>query len=332
MRETNQDPFQFVFGPVPSRRLGRSLGVDTVPYKTCTYDCVYCQLGPTTAKTMRREAFVPVETLLGEVRRRLKQRPGVDCITLSGSGEPTLYSELEPLIRGIRKQTNIPVAVLTNGSLLWDGQVRRAIGRADLVIPSLDAGNSRDFLRVNRPVEGIGFDAMVDGLRRFREFYRGRLWLEVFLLEGLTANQESVRAMAALARAIGPDKVQLNTVARPPVEACALAVPRARMLELAGLFAGGAEVIAEYAPPACGADSAGSQGDVLGLLRRRPCTLEGVAAGLAMHRNEAVKHLEHLAADGLVTIQENEGGIFYVAKDPAPDEAGGRPGKGERGL
>ena len=160
-----------VFGPVPSRRLGRSLGVDLVPFKTCTYDCIYCQLGRTTNKTVERRQWVPLELVLEELEKKLDSRP--DYITLSGSGEPTLFTPLDKLIEGIRSLTDIPIAVLTNGSLLGSGEVRRELAGADLVIPSLDAGNEVAFRLVNRPHEALAFERLLAGLIAFRRRFRG---------------------------------------------------------------------------------------------------------------------------------------------------------------
>ncbi|HBO43222.1 MAG TPA: radical SAM protein, partial [Planctomycetaceae bacterium] len=165
----------FVFGPVPSRRLGRSLGVDLVPFKTCSYDCIYCQLGPTNCRTVERREWVPLNDVLRELKSKLNPPP--DYITLSGSGEPTLYSRLDELINRIKDMSDVPVAVLTNGSLLWRDDVRRQLAAADLVMPSLDAGNPATFELVNRPHEAIAFEQMLSGLIAFRQSYRGRFWL-----------------------------------------------------------------------------------------------------------------------------------------------------------
>ena len=158
---------QHVFGPVPSRRLGRSLGVDLVPFKVCTYDCIYCQLGRTTCKTTERKEWVPLNEVCASLRDTLDTKP--DFITLSGSGEPTLFSRPGELIRSIKDLTDVPVAVLTNGSLLSVPEVRAGLLEADLVVPSLDAGNERLFRIVNRPHEDIAFDRMVEGLIAFRQ-------------------------------------------------------------------------------------------------------------------------------------------------------------------
>ncbi|NQT19895.1 MAG: radical SAM protein, partial [Planctomycetes bacterium] len=153
---------KYIFGPVPSRRLGRSLGVDVVPLKTCSYDCIYCQLGNTTCKTVERKEWVPLDDVVLELKDRLSSRP--DYITLSGSGEPTLYSRVAELIDRIKVMTDVPVAVLTNGSLLWQEEVRRQLMKADLVIPSLDAGDEVMFRLVNRPHEDVSFERMLAGL------------------------------------------------------------------------------------------------------------------------------------------------------------------------
>ncbi len=168
----------YIFGPVPSRRLGRSLGVDLVPFKTCSYDCIYCQLGRTTNQTVERREWVPLDAVLAELRGKLASQP--DYITLSGSGEPTLYSRLDELIDGIRAMTEVPIAVLTNGSLLWQPEVRSKLLRAHLVIPSLDAGDERTFQAIDRPHGTISFKRMLWGLIDFRREYQGQYWLEVF--------------------------------------------------------------------------------------------------------------------------------------------------------
>lgn len=298
-----------IFGPVPSRRLGRSLGVDLVPFKTCSYDCIYCQLGQTTRKTTLRQEWVPLEDVLDELKQKLATRP--DYITLSGSGEPTLYSRLEELIDRIRTMTDIPIAILTNGSLLWQEEVRRQLTNADLVIPSLDAGHSGMFQTVNRPHRSISFNQMLDGLIAFRQEHHGQYWLEVFLLAGLTDSDEAVRSINDCVRRIGPDRVQLNTATRPTAEASAVMVARSRMEELAKLFDPPAEVIADYRGVHAQSDFAAGREAVLETIQRRPCTLEDIAAGLGMHRNEVVKYIEELDAGGLIEAQVSGGRRFY---------------------
>jgi len=298
-----------VFGPVPSRRLGRSLGVDLVPFKTCTYDCIYCQLGHTTHKTTQRKEYVPLDDVLAQLERKLSSEP--DYITLSGSGEPTLYSRTGELIDRIKVMTDLPVAVLTNGSLLWHVDVRSQLAHADLVVPSLDAGDDAMFQAINRPHEDIFFERMLGGLIQFRREHQGQYWLEVFLLAGHNAIQAEVRKLAECIRRIKPDRVQLNTATRPPAEDYAAPVQRHRLEELASVFSPPAEVVADYRGVHQKREFAAGREAIMGLLRRRPCSIEDIAEGLAMHRNEVVKHIEELAAQGMLDQSSSGGKRYY---------------------
>jgi wyosine [tRNA(Phe)-imidazoG37] synthetase (radical SAM superfamily) len=300
-----------IFGPVPSRRLGRSLGVDLVPFKTCTYDCIYCQLGHTTCKTLERKEWVPMDAVLEELKQKLASRP--DYITLSGSGEPTLYSRLGDIIEHIQAMTAVPVAVLTNGSLLWQKTVREEVALADVVLPSLDAPDAERFEFINRPHPEITFERLMEGLVAFRHEFSGLYWLEVMLLGGYTALPVQVRQFAEWARRIQPDRVQLNTAVRPPAEDYAMAVSPERLAELARLFEPAAEVVAEHRSQTASAESPGSAEAILALIRRRPCTVEGVAHGLGIKPSEAVKLLAHLDAQGDILAERRGRERFYRA-------------------
>lgn len=300
----------YVFGPVPSRRLGRSLGVDLVPFKTCTYDCIYCQLGRTTCKTTERKEWVPLDRVLAEIRDKLATQP--DYITLSGSGEPTLYSRLGELLALIKESTNIPIAVLTNGSLLRDRAVQEGLAEADLVVPSLDAGDASLFRHVNRPHESIAFEQMVDGLCEFRNRFSGACWLEVFLLGGMTAVPSEVDKIAQLAARIRPDRIQLNTVSRPPAEDFALPAPKPDMERFAARLGERAEVIADYRGIHLESDFTAKREGVLELLRRRPCTLKDISAGLGIHANEATKYVTELLERGEIAANPRGSRTFYI--------------------
>jgi wyosine [tRNA(Phe)-imidazoG37] synthetase (radical SAM superfamily) len=304
-------PFKYLFGPVPSRRLGLSLGVDVVPLKVCTLDCIYCQVGATTDKRVERDEFVPLEEVLDEIRTWVSQGKSADYITLSGSGEPTLYSRLGDLIRGVKEITDIPVAVITNGTTFVDPAVRAECALADLVVPSLDAGDPEMFVRVNRPHESLNFDAIVEGLIRFRQEYRGQIWLEVFLIDGINAAEEDVKRIAEVARRIHPDKIQLNTVARPPVERFALPVARERLEELCDLFTPRAEVIASYGERHRQSLGTADKDEVLAMIRRHPCTADDVASGLRIDRNEALKHLKDLSEEGAIQSDPRDNRLYY---------------------
>ena len=316
MRQPSDPTATYVFGPVPSRRLGRSLGVDLIPFKTCTYDCIYCQLGRTTCKTLERRGWVPVEDVIEQVKSALPTQP--DYITLSGSGEPTLNSQIGDVIERIKQMTDIPVAVLTNGALLWDKSVRSDLLAADLIVPSLDAGDEAMFQAINRSHEGISFTTMVDGLAACRAEFHGQYWLEVFLLDGYTACEKEARKIARHVARIGPDLVQLNTVSRPPAESFATGASFGHLERLARLFTPTAEVIADIPEGADTEEHRGSMEDVLHLLQRRPCTVRDIAYGLGIHRNEVAKHLGKLERQGLVSEEEIQGTTYFCA---APEKS-----------
>lgn len=307
----------YTYGPVPSRRLGRSLGVDLVPFKTCTYDCVYCQLGPTTDKTVERACYVPVDDVTAEVRERLASSSRPDFIALAGSGEPTLHEGIGALVEAIKGLTDVPVAVLTNGSLLWMPAVREALMAADLVMPSLDAGDERAFQRVNRPHPSIVFDAMVDGLAEFTSAFRGQVWLEVLLLEGITSSPAEVSKIAAHVERIRPARVQLNTAVRPPAEAGVRPVSMRELEAAADAFGGEVDIVAErvWHGPAEEPRTGTGDEDILALLERRPCTAADVAAGLGMHVAEVLKRLEELRSRSLARTLSVQGRTVYVPGD-----------------
>ncbi len=303
-----------IFGPVPSRRLGRSLGVDLVPFKTCTYDCIYCQLGRTTRKTIERKEWVPLDGVLEKLNEKLSTKP--DYITLSGSGEPTLFSRVDELVDRIKAMTRVPVAVLTNGSLLWQEDVRHQLINADLVIPSLDAGDEAMFRLVNRPHEQISFEQMLNGLIDFRREFRGEYWLEVFVVGAYTAVPGELAKVAKCVDRICPDRVQLNTVTRPPAEKYAVGVSSERLVELTSIFYPRPEIIADFRGVHRQAEFVAGREEILQMLRRRPCSIDDIAGGLDMHRNEVVKYIEELNAENLLEESLIAEKLYYkVAKE-----------------
>jgi len=302
----------YIYGPVASRRLGGSLGVDLVPRKVCDYDCVYCQLGRTTRKTARREPYVPADAVLEQLETRLEEESGIDYITLAGSGEPTLHSELAEIIAGIRRLSALPVAVITNGSLLGDDDVAAACARADLVIPSLDAADEATFQAVNRPCEELSLEGVVGGMESFRKGFRGEVWLEVMLVEGYNARVEQVRQLQSLIERISPQKVQLNTVVRPPSEPDARPLEEAELERLAATLGASAGAV----PPVSRSSAVSSLGSreqkVLHMIRRRPCTADDVARGLGINYTEAMKLLVQMEVDGRLDSKVQEEKTFYI--------------------
>jgi wyosine [tRNA(Phe)-imidazoG37] synthetase (radical SAM superfamily) len=210
-----------VFGPVPSRRLGQSLGIDLVPFKTCNWNCVYCQLGRTSPFTLERREYMPKTEILVQVQEALTAHaPGeIDWVTFVGSGETCLHSELGWLINAVKQETEIPVAVITNGSLLHLPEVRRALLAADAVMPSLDAASERLYRKINRPHHSLTLEILIGGLKAFRAEYGGQLWAEVMLIKDLNDGVPELKALAAVLEDIGADEIHLLLPTRPPAEA-----------------------------------------------------------------------------------------------------------------
>ena len=302
--------FRYIYGPVPSRRLGLSLGVDIVPMKICTLDCVYCQLGRTTEKSTVRRDFVDVEAVLAEVQAKVKEGGRIDYITLGGSGEPTLNSRLGDLIDGIHGFTDIPVALLTNGTLFCREDVRAECAKADVVVPSLDAGDEAAFEAVNRPARDITIEKLVSGLSTFRDQFPGQIWLEVFLIPGLNTNPEQIEKIKGLVRRIRPDKVQLNTAVRPAAEKGVEPADAETLTAIAEQIGDGCEVIADVPATCFDRRTQRIGADVLSMLKRRPCSVRDLCTGLGIAPNEAVKQVTDLCNRGLIG-SELRGGVTY---------------------
>jgi len=302
---------------VPSRRLGRSLGVDLVPLKACTLDCVYCQIGRTTERTLARRDYVSNDVILKELAAKLAAGVAADYITLSGSGEPTLHADIGDLIDSIRSMTAIPIAILTNGTLLGDPEVRHACAKADVVVPSLDAGDETVFQQINRPHATLSLSKLVDGICAFRDEFDGEIWLEVFLIEGLNTSDEQVRRIGALAERIRPEKIHLNTAVRPTAETDVRPLAPERLDELRRELGPKAEVVADFRRVHERAEFRAKQEDVLAMLRRRPCSADDVANGLGIHRHEAAKFLGELGRAGEITEETRDGVVYYACPSDA---------------
>ncbi len=301
--------YKYLFGPVPSRRLGRSLGIDVTPFKTCSFDCVFCQCGCTTKLVLDRGEFVPFEAVCAELERWLKDDGKADCITFAGSGEPTLYSRLGELIDFIKARTTIPVIVLSNGTLLHRPAVRGELLRADIVKVSLSAWDESSFQKINRPAPGLMFENLLAGECAFRKDFSGELWLEVFLMEGINADPDQVRKIAAAVVSIRPNRIHLNTAVRPPAEAGVQPVAKEKLETLCDLFSPRAEVIATFSA------DAGSGGKlniekVIDLIRRHPAT----AAQLAQSFGVATAAILPLLDDPRLQTEARGGETYYKCR------------------
>ena len=210
---------KYVYGPVPSRRLGRSLGVDPIPLKTCNFQCIYCQLGKTTNFTNERKNYYPIKEIIAEIKEAIKlSKNKFDYITFVGSGEPTLYKDLGSLISKAQKISNKPVCVITNGALLYDQEVRNSLMSCDVVLPSLDAGDEKSFIKINRPHPSINFEAVIQGLIAFREKFKGKLWIEVMIMKGINDSKEALLKIKEKINLLDPDRIDINVPIRPPTE------------------------------------------------------------------------------------------------------------------
>lgn len=310
---TTPQEYHYLFGPVHSRRLGLSLGIDVVPLKTCTFNCIYCQLGHTTQQTLKRDEYVAAAEVMAELQAYLQNGGAADYLTFSGSGEPTLHSKLGEMIAQTKQMSKIPVAVLTCGALLSVPQVRKELLGADVVLPSLNSASAKTFQLINRPHGGLNLNEIFDGLRRFRREYRGKIWLEVMLVKGLNDNANEIAALRTAITEIKPNKVHLNTVIRPPAETEAKSLTEAELRAIRNVLGPPAEVIAEYhaASPAPVQDHV--LNEVVELLGRHPATLTQMAeyANIEHARIEAM--LAALVATGQVTIYQHQNQTFYRA-------------------
>ncbi len=304
--------YKHLFGPVPSRRFGRSLGIDLTPFKTCSFDCIFCQLGRTTRLTTDRSQYIPLKQVLAELDDWKKSDGTADIITLAGSGEPTLHSGFGEIIQYARS-LGFPVALLTNGSLLHFPEVREAAAKADIVKVSLSAWDDESLKTINRPSTEVDFKKLIAGERQFRNEFKGRLFVEVFVLHGINSAPEQIAAIARIAETLSADKIQLNTCVRPPAESLAQAESQQNLLRLSGLFKPTAEVIAEF-----GTDKhveiQVNEDAILEMLNRRPCTSVQIAEVFGMHLNEVAKYVGKLLRSGkIMAVTRNEQTYFTRA-------------------
>jgi wyosine [tRNA(Phe)-imidazoG37] synthetase (radical SAM superfamily) len=300
-----------IYGPVPSRRLGYSLGVDILPFKTCSLDCIYCQLGTTERKTVRRNNFLDPESILSQIKNVVASGQRIDYITFSGSGEPALNMSIGKLIEEIKKNTSIPVAILTNSTMLSRKSVRRAFSRADLVIPSLDAATQEIFDRINRPHPSLKIRQIIAGLVEFRRESTGKIWLEVLLVKGVNDSPAHLKKLKKAIAEINPDKIQLNTVVRPPAEKSAHPLSLQELEQIRRIFGKKAEVVAEFDKIQHMPAYHNLKDAILAMVARRPVTLSDMSKSLGKHKNELMKYCDFLLKEGKIRLVIHEGKKFY---------------------
>jgi wyosine [tRNA(Phe)-imidazoG37] synthetase (radical SAM superfamily) len=307
---------RYIFGPVPSRRLGISLGLDIIPFKTCSLDCLYCECGPTTRKTIERQSFFPKEQLLAELRSTLPHIPHLDYITFSGSGEPTLSADLGWFIGEIKKLSRVPLAVLTNGTMMHLETVRRDVRMADVILPSLDAATPAAFAGINQPHAGLDLEQIIAGLAALRGEFKGKIWLEVFIVKGSNDRESEIAALGAAIRRIRPDKVQLNTLDRPPAYS---GVESADFVALEKIRAGWPDLAVEIIKRTSRRSeilsfSRNLENSLLNTIRRRPLTLDDLAALTAKGEAELRQYLDVLEKEKKIKATISGERIFYTTR------------------
>jgi len=306
--------YKYLFGPVPSRRLGMSLGVDLVPKKVCSLDCVYCEVGHTTKLTTERREYIPYNIIAKELEHYFANNPNPDYITFSGSGEPTLNSRIGDVLQFIKqKKPGIPVAVLTNGTLLYDKKVRDELMDADVVLPSLDAATENTFQKINRPAQGLNVKKYIQGLIDFRKEYSGQIWLEVFIAPEYNDNEADLKALKNAFEQIKPDHIQINTLDRPGTVENVHSANHENLQKIIDFWGlPNVEIIAA-APERKNIQSYRKDAEtaILGTITRRPCTVDDLVKILGLHINEINKYLDVLEAEGKIESVWQDRGVFY---------------------
>jgi wyosine [tRNA(Phe)-imidazoG37] synthetase (radical SAM superfamily) len=305
--------YKYLFGPVPSRRLGRSLGVDLVPLKTCTLDCIFCQLGHTVRTVSKRKEYVPTEDVCSEVERWCEQDGNADAITLSGSGEPTLHSRFGDVLACIDQASDVRKVLLTNGTLLHLPDVRQAAQKADVVKVTLSAWDEQSFQQIHRPATDITFAKLIEGERMLRDELSGELWIEVFVLGGINSTQEDMTRIAGIVNELKADHVHLNTVVRPPAESYAKPVEQDKLEGLQDLFEPTAEIIAEFDRKK-EVPFQVNETEILSMLERRPCTLRDLADVFGLHVNEVAKYTGDLLHRERIQQEQRDGTTFFYVR------------------
>ena len=307
---------KYVFGPVPSRRLSQSLGIDPIPLKTCNWNCIYCQLGRTRPLTNKRREYFPVEEVLLEVKHALasREKGGIDWVTFVGSGETTLHNRLGEMISLVKRMTTLPLAVITNGSLLYLPEVRTSLLGADAVLPTLDADNATLYRRINRPHPDVTFERLVDGLTAFRAEYSGKLWVEVMLVYGLNDSWQALEGIAKILRKVEPEAIHVNLPTRPPAEPWVQPADEDGLMRALSILGDVAEVV----HPAQGSfDLSGYENlveAVIGIISRHPMRQDELERTLDRWSPKRVNEaLEKLEASGQAQIVERYGVRFWSA-------------------
>ncbi|MGM0508847.1 MAG: radical SAM protein [Fusobacteriota bacterium] len=304
--------YKYIFGPVPSRRLGVSLGIDLVKLKTCNLDCVYCEVGRTDETTMERKEYVDADRVLMELRDFLKDDPYLDFITFSGSGEPLLNSKIGYIISEIKKMTDTKIAILTNGTLFYKDEVIDEVLEADIIIPSLDAASQEVFEKINRPNKELSIEKIKNGLINLRKKYKGEIALEIFMIDGLNNTKAELDNFKEVILKIKPDKIQLNSLDRPPVEGWVKKAPIEKLKEIKKYLGfNNIEIITKYkSRRLITSYNENAEELILNMLEKRPCTLKDLSEITGLNLAELNKYLDVLEKEKVITSEIGNRGVF----------------------
>lgn len=309
--------YKYLFGPVPSRRLGMSLGIDLIPHKICSLNCIYCECGCTTNLTLKRKEYVPYNDVVKELDNYFVNNPNPDYITFSGSGEPTLNSRIGEVLQFIKlEKPDIPVAVLTNGTLFYQKQLRAELFNADLVLPSLDAASELSFRKINRPFHNLNIQEYIQGLQDFRNEYKGKIWLEVLIIPGYNDSSVDLKLLKQAFDKIQPEIIQLNTLDRPGAVSDIRAATRKELQQIVDYWQlDNVEIIASASKRKdIKSYRKDTQTAILETIYRRPCTLNDLVKILGLHINEINKYLDILEAENKIESTRQGRGLFYKIK------------------
>lgn len=316
MDSAKNKPLTYCFGPVPSRRLGLSLGVDILPHKICNLDCIYCELGPTLKKTCRKDHYRPIEPIKAELIEVIERGIDFDTLTITASGEPTLHADLGQLMAFAKNELKIKrLALLTNATLFEDPDVQHAVLYADILLPSLDAARETSFRKVNRPCQGLSVERIINGLYDLKRRYRGSMWLEILLVKGINDAPEDIDALKQAISRIQPTKVQLNTVNRPPAVEWAKPLSLEELKAIQKGLGGNTEIIADFRikerRPAIWTEN-----DIMAMLARRPMDLDALMAATQLEVDQLLGLLQKMEKTYMIDQRILQGKTFYFVLTP----------------
>ena len=309
--------YKYLFGPVPSRRLGISLGVDLVPHKTCSLNCVYCECGRTTNLTIEIKEYVPTKVVLSELSHFLDTQPKLDYITFSGSGEPTLHSGIGEIVRFLKDSFPFyKIALLTNGTLFYQQGLINDVKAVDLILPSLDTASDQIFRKLNRPARVLKIETIIDGLAELRSQFNGQIWLEVFIVPGLNDTKNEIDQLKKAIQRFKPDKIQLNTLDRPGTDSWVEPAAKETLENIASRLNWQTEIIANFQKREQMASYNNDiENAIFQTIKRRPCTVEDLSSTLGLHPNEINKYIETMLERCRISSVIMERGVFFKLPD-----------------